>query len=206
MKEFQMSKMEPRERYQLMTRSVGPRPIAFVSSMSADGIGNLAPFSYFNIGGANPPSAIICPVKNRQAHIKDTLRNITATREYVINICTRDFAEKMNQASWDYPPGVDEFDAAGLTRVESRHVKPPRVGESPLHMEMRLFQIVEHGDGPLSSNYIIGEILAVHCDESLLTDGLPDNAKINHIGRLGQSWYASVDKNSLFQLERPDGP
>jgi flavin reductase (DIM6/NTAB) family NADH-FMN oxidoreductase RutF len=205
-KEFLMAELEPRDRYQLLTRSVGPRPIAFVSSLSKDGIGNLAPFSYFNVGGANPPSAIICPVKDRNANTKDTLNNIRDTGEYVINICTRSFAEKMSQTSFAYGPEIDEFDAAGLTRVPSVHVKPPRVGESPIHLEMKLFQLVEHGQGPLSSDYIIGEILSIHCDETVLTDGLPDNTKINHIGRLGESWYSSVDEQSLFELERPTKP
>lgn len=206
MAEFAMEELEARDRYQLMTRSVGPRPIAFVSTLSAEGRGNLAPFSYFNIGGANPPSTIICPVRDRQARLKHTLVNIRDTGEYVINIVTYEMAEKMNQASWSYPPEADEFDETGFTRSPSVRVKPPRVAESPVCLEVELFKIVEHGDGPLSSNYIIGEIVHMHVDDSCLTDGVPDNTKLPLIGRLGGAYYSRVDKDSLFSLERPKGP
>ena len=206
MAEFSMQELELRDRYQLMTRTVGPRPIAFVSSLSKDGRGNLAPFSYFNVGGANPPSAIICPLNDRKGNPKHTLLNIRATGEYVINVVTREMAEKMNQASWTYPPDADEFDEAGFTRAPSAKVKPPRVAESPVNFEMELFRIVEHGDGPLSSNYIIGRIIHMHVDESVMTDGLPDNAKLPLIGRLGGAYYSRVDEESIFTLERPKGP
>jgi len=201
-----MNTLDPRRTYQHMNPAVGPRPIAFVSSISKEGVGNLAPFSYFNIGGANPASAMICPLKNRDAETKDTLNNIRATGEYVINIVTREMAEKMNQTSWEYPPEVDEFEAVGFEKLRSELVKPPRVAESPIQMECKLFQIVDHGDGPLSCSYIIGEIIVMHFAESILTDGLPDNTKIRHIGRLGKSWYSQVDENSLFELDRPTGP
>ena len=206
MAEFNMEELEPPQRYQLMTRVVGPRPIAFVSSLSADGRGNLAPFSYFNIGGPNPPSAIICPVNDRNAQPKHTLTNIRETGEYVINVVTREMAEKANQASWTYPPDADEFDEVGFTRAASARVKPPRVAESPVCLEMELFKIIEHGDGPLASNYIIGRILRAHIDDAVLTEGQPDNAKLPLIGRLGGSYYCQVDESSLFTLERPKGP
>jgi flavin reductase (DIM6/NTAB) family NADH-FMN oxidoreductase RutF len=203
MHRYDLEHLGPREAYGLMTRIVAPRPIAFVSTLSPEGVGNLAPFSYFMMGGSNPASCIFCPINSRDGVEKDTLRNVEQTGEYVINVAVRSLAERMNQASYTYPYGVDEFDKAGLTRLPSERVKPPRVAESPIQLECRLFQVLRHGAGSLASNYIVGEVLLVHVDEALLTDGLPDNAKIEHIGRLGQDWYAHVTPASLFPLPRP---
>lgn len=206
MVEFDVAQLSSVQVYQLITRIVAPRPIAFVSSLSAQGKGNLAPFSYFNAGGSHPQSVVFCPVNNRYGEVKDTVRNIEQTGEYVINVVTREMAERMNQASWVYPYGVDEFDECGFTRAPSRIVKPPRVQESPIQMEVRLFQIVRHGSGPLASNYIIGEVVYLHIHESVMTDGMPDNRKIHHIGRLGGDYYTEVTPDSLFELSRPQGP
>ncbi len=203
---FDLRDGAPVDAYRLLTPVVAPRPIALVSSLSPDGRGNLAPFSYFTLGGANPPSCVICPVNDRNGQPKDTLRNVEATREYVINVCTRAFAEAMNQTSYPYELGDDEFDRAGLTRLASGWVAPPRVAESPIHLECRLHTLLRHGDGPLASNYLIGEILAVHVDDALLTDGLPDNTKIDHVARLGSDWFAHVTPDALFALGRPTEP
>jgi flavin reductase (DIM6/NTAB) family NADH-FMN oxidoreductase RutF len=205
MAEFDLRDASPVDAYRLLTPVIAPRPIAFVSSLSADGRGNLAPFSYFTMGGANPPSCVICPVNDRHGQPKDTLRNVEATREYVINVCTRAFAEAMNQTSFPYEYGDDEFDRAGLTRLPSDLVAPPRVAESPIHLECRLYTLLRHGDGPLASNYLVGEILKVHVDDDLLTDGLPDNTKIEHVARLGADWFAHVTPAALFPLGRPRG-
>lgn len=203
MQRFDFASLSIPEAYTLLTTVIAPRPIAFVSTLSPEGSGNLSPFSYFMLGGANPPSCCICPINNRDGAPKDTLRNIEATGEYVVNICVRSMAEAVNQTSYAYPYGVDEFDKAGLTRVPSERVKPPRVGESPLQLECRLHRIVRHGEGALASSYLIGEVLLLHADESVLTDGLPDNTKINHIARLGAAWYTEVTPSSLFPLPRP---
>lgn len=203
MAEFDLRHATPVEAYRLLTPVIAPRPIALVSSLSPDGRGNLAPFSYFTMGGSNPPSCVICPVNDRDGDPKDTLRNVEATREYVINVCTRAFAEAMNQSSYPYEYGDDEFDRAGLTRLPSDLVAPPRVAESPIHLECRLHTLLPHGDGPLASNYLIGEILKVHVDDALLTDGLPDNRKIEHVARLGGEWFARITPEALFSLGRP---
>jgi flavin reductase (DIM6/NTAB) family NADH-FMN oxidoreductase RutF len=205
MQEFNLAELEIRQRYNLIKSSIAPRPIAFVSSLSAAGQGNLAPFSFSMIGGANPPSTVICPVNDRHGRRKDTVLNIEETGEYVINVVTRAMADKMNQASWTYPRGVDEFDQAGFTRAPSRLVKPPRVAESPISFECRLHQVICHGEGPLASNYVLGEMLYMHASEDVLTDGHPDNTKLDLIARLGDSWYCTV-VNSLFALPRPEGP
>ncbi|MBN2432527.1 MAG: flavin reductase family protein [Acidobacteria bacterium] len=206
MTELDFTRLSSVQAYHRMTRLVAPRPIALVSSRSAEGIGNVAPFSYFHSGGANPPSLVICPMNNRSGERKDTVRNIRATGEYVINLVTRGMAEKINQASWGYPPEVDEFDAVGFTRRPSRRVQAPGVAESPVSLEMKLFTIVEHGPGGLASSYNFGEIVYAHLREDILTDGLPDNRKIDHLARLGGDFYMDVAPERLREIRRPTGP
>ena len=206
-KEFDLGTIDLAQAYALITRVVAPRPIALVSSRSAAGQGNLAPFSYFMAGGANPPSCVICPMRTHTGVLKDTARNIEETGEYVINVCTAPMAERVNRCSFDYPRGVDEMERSGFTPIASRRVRPPRVAESPIQLECRLHRIVPHGCGPLSSNYIIGEILHLHVAEEVLgPEGLPDDAKIPFIARLGASWYARVDPECLFEMARPREP
>jgi flavin reductase (DIM6/NTAB) family NADH-FMN oxidoreductase RutF len=208
MRQFDPGSADLRENYQMLTRIVSPRPIAFVSSISRDGKGNLAPFSYFNLGGANPPSVVFSVLNDRRGAEKDTLRNIRETQEYVINVVTRAMAGQMNVTSISFPRGVDEFDQAGFTKVPSVRVTPPRVGESPVAMECRLHAIVPHGDGPLAGHYIIGQVLLVHLDEAFLdADGRPDPPRLDLIGRLGADWYVHAAGSSLFELPRPqDSP
>lgn len=203
---FDPRSLKAPEIYQLLTRVVAPRPIALVSSLSRDGVGNLAPFSYFNLGGANPPSCVFCPTTTRDTHKKDTLRNIEETGEYTISVVTHAMAERVNQTSWPYAPEIDEFDVVGFGRAPSVRVKPPAVAESPVRLELKLHTIVQHGAGPLSSNYVIGEILLMHVDDAVLTDGLPDNTKIDAISRLGAEWYGRTRPSDLFALPRPTKP
>lgn len=206
MAQFDMSTLDTVEAYQLITRLVAPRPIALVSTLDASGQGNLAPFSYFTMGGSNPPSCVICPVNNRHGEAKDTLRNLEQTGEYVISVCTRPLADAVNQCSYPYGPEVDEFEQSGLSRRPSLRVAPPGVAESPVQLECKLHQLVRHGQGPLASNYVVGEILLVHVADELLVDGLPDDGRIEFIGRLGANYYTHVNAQSLFELGRPDKP
>jgi flavin reductase (DIM6/NTAB) family NADH-FMN oxidoreductase RutF len=184
MTRFDPRRLELREIYQLLTRVVSPRPIAFVSTLSGEGTGNLAPFSYFNLGGINPPSLVFSVLNDRHGSEKDTLRNIRETGEFVISAVTREMAERMNLTSAAFPRGVDEFDQAGFTRAPSELVRPPRVAESPLAMECRL-----------------------HAAESVLgADGRPDPERIGFIGRMGADWYVHAAPPSLFELPRPPDP
>lgn len=200
---LELAAMEPREAYALLLHCVAPRPIAVTSTLSPDGIPNLAPFSFFMAGGANPPSVVISPTTPRNGGEKDTLRNIRETGEYVINVATREIAERVNQASAEYPSDESEWGHAGLTPVPSHRVKPARVGESPLAMECRLFCIVRHGDGPMSANYVIGEVLYVHIASGLLDDGAVDATQIGYIARMGGDWYAHVRPDGMFEMPRP---
>ncbi len=202
-REIDPATAEPAEVYSLLVGCVIPRPIAFVSSISADGIPNLAPFSFFNAGGAHPPSLVFSPVTSGTGRNKDTLNNVRATREYVVHISPWGLRERMNQASADYPSGVDEFVEAGFTKVASKKVKAWRAAECPVAMECRLFQIVEHGEGPLRANYVIGEVVYFHIAESLFVNGRVDAAALDAIGRLGGPTYTHVTKESMFNLPRP---
>jgi len=172
----------PADLYALLTGCVIPRPIAFVSSLSASGTANLAPFSFFNAGGANPPSLVLSTVTSGAGRDKDTLHNVRATGEYVVHIAPWSLREKMNQTSADYAPEVDEFEMAGFTKAPSAKVKPWRAAECPIAMECRLFQIVRHGEGPFGAHYVIGEVVlgddvgvwfctVIRGDTSLITVG-----------------------------------
>lgn len=187
--------------YDLMSNLVVPRPIAFVSSISASGHPNLAPFSYFNIGGINPPSLSICTVLGPQLQPKNTYANIESTGEFVVNLVTRSMADGMNQTSPNFPAEVDEWPLSGFTPVPSDLITPARVAESPVQFECRLHQTIHHGDGPGSSRYIIGEILLLHINPNLL-----DSEQIippELIARLGGPEYLDLATHSRFELPRP---
>lgn len=205
--ELDLRQTDLRRAYQTLSRVVVPRPIALVSSLGADGVGNLAPFSFFNLGGMNPPSLVFCPLNDRHGKVKDTVLNVEQTGELVVNVVSRAMAEQMNQASWDYPREVDEFDVTGFTRAPSVTVAPPRVAESPVQLEARLYRLLRHGEGPLASNYIIAEVLYVHLSDAVVdADGLPDHRLLDAIGRLGGDDYCRTTPETLFALARPQKP
>jgi flavin reductase (DIM6/NTAB) family NADH-FMN oxidoreductase RutF len=201
--DFVPADLAPRDRSRLLTRIVTPRPIALVSTQDAEGRGNLAPFSFFNAGGHAPMSCVFSATRHRSGGGKDTLANIEATGEYVISLVTRSMAERVNQASFEYPRGTDEFDAVGFTRAPSTRVRPPRVAESPVALECRVFSIVPHGDGPGASNYVIGEILLVHADDVVCVEGLPDERLIEPAARLGADRWIAFEQDAVFALQRP---
>ena len=206
MAEFDFGALEVVVRSRLMTRLVAPRPVAFVSTLSATGAGNLAPFSFFTAGGTNPPSLVFCCVNDRRGEPKHTVRNIAERGEYVINVVSYAMAERMNVTSFDYPYGVDEFEQSGFTRRPSVRVAPPGVAESPARIECRLHQIVEHGSGPSAGKYVIGEIVYATVDDAVCTDGLPDSAKLDQLARLGGDYYIHAPASALFEMKRPSTP
>lgn len=194
------------EAHRLLLHCVAPRPIALTSTLSPEGVPNLAPFSYFMAGGANPPSVVISPTTTRSGEPKDTLRNIQATGEYVINVVTHAIVERVNQASVEYPYGVSEWEPAGLTPAPSARVRPARVLESPLAIECRLYQVVPHGEGPVAANYVIGEVVYFHVSEAVLADGRVDPRRVDYVNRLGADWYSRALPEALFELPRPPRP
>ena len=187
--------------YRLMIGLIVPRPIAFVSSLSATGIRNLAPFSFFTAVSADPPVICFSPMIHGQTgQKKDTLRNIEETGEFVLNIVSEEFARQMNICATDFPPEVDEFEVSGLTPVPSHLIRPPRVGEARAAMECRLFQIVRVSDRLLSGSLVMGEILRFHIDDPLFHDFRIDPDKLNAIGRMGGPSYTRT--RDRFDMER----
>jgi flavin reductase (DIM6/NTAB) family NADH-FMN oxidoreductase RutF len=188
--------------YRAIVGVVTPRPIAWVTTVDSDGRVNLAPFSFFNAFGANPPVVVFSPVLRRDGSRKDTLRNLEAVNEFVLNAAVEQLAEKVNATSRELPPGESEVDYAGLTLQPSAKVRPPRVAESPVHLECQVRQIMSIGDGPLAANLVIGEVLLFDIADSVLDDhGAVDPRKLRTIARLGGDYYCrSAD---LFEMKRP---
>jgi flavin reductase (DIM6/NTAB) family NADH-FMN oxidoreductase RutF len=194
--------LEVRDRYALMIGMIQPRPIAWVSSISPDGRTNLAPFSFFTGICANPMTLCFAPVNDRHGKKKDTLINVEATKQFVVNFATESNAEKMNQTSAPYPYGVSEFEKAGLTPLPSTKVKPPHVAESPAAYECELLQIVRLGEGPLAGNLVIGKVVAIHVDDRIYRDGRIQHQDLKAIGRMEGAWYTRT--SDAFELPRPE--
>ncbi len=184
---------------------VVPRPIGWVTSLSPDGLVNLAPFSFFNAVGDSPPIVAFAPQGRKPDRpIKDTLANVAATGEFVCNLATHTLREKMNLTSAHLPAGVDEMRATGLTPAPSRLVRPPRVADSPAQLECRLLQILDlpTWDAAERQALVLGQVVGIHIDDSLIKDGRVDIVSVQPIARLGYSLYATVDKS--FRMPRPD--
>lgn len=187
----------------ILIGTVVPRPIAWVSTMDAAGQLNLAPFSFFNAVCTRPPTLLFCPgVRGLDGATKDTLNNIRATGEYVINVVTEVTAEAMNRSATELPAGASEFEFAGVTPALSAQVKPPRVAESPVNFECKLQQIVDIGDGGVgSASIVIGEIVHIHlADEIVSPDYKIDIRALQPVGRLAGYSYARV--NDIFEMKR----
>ncbi|MCC7291081.1 MAG: flavin reductase family protein [Phycisphaerales bacterium] len=191
-----------RDLYRLAITFVVPRPIALVSSISADGRRNLAPFSFYNWVSANPPVLIVCPALKRDGSPKDTLVNILETKEFVVATVAEDMAERMNRCSAAYPRGVDEFAESGLTPKPANRVRAALVGEAAVNLECRLRQHISFGMHGGAGQAILGDVLAIHVDDAVLAaDGLVDEQKLRAIGRLGRQGYART--RDAFDLPPP---
>ncbi len=191
-----------RDIYKLLIGTIVPRPIAFVSSIDPAGVRNLAPFSFFTAISANPPVVCFAPmVRSGDGAQKDTLRNIEATKEFVINTVSERIAEQMNICSTDFPPGVDEFTESGLTPVASDLVKPARVLESPVNMECSLLQIVRVSSKPLGGSLVLGEVIRFHVRDELFNKFRIDPDLLRAIGRMGGPTYTRTADR--FDLIRP---
>ncbi len=196
---------EARENLKTLLSCVLPRPIAFVSTISSDGIPNLAPFSFFNAVGSNPPAVVFSPSTRPNGTFKDTVANLRAVPECVVNVVPYSIRGEMNDASYAFPPEINEFAAVGFTPLPSRFVRSFRVAESPVHMECKLIEIVPVGTGPLSANICIAQVLCFHvADELLLSDGTVDVEKIDLVGRLGGDEYSTI--RDRFSLPKPNPP
>lgn len=198
--------LDPIQANALLTGGIGPRPIALASTVSLEGIRNLAPFSFFNAFGSNPPMVAFAPNRRgRDGTVKHTYRNATATGEFVIAAVSHAMVQQMNLASAEFPDGVDEFAKSGLTPLPARSVRPARVAESPFQMECRLDRVVELGSGPGSGLVLVGEVLVFHVREEALLDGSLHPERLDLVGRNGGAWYTRASGAALFELPKPDG-
>jgi flavin reductase (DIM6/NTAB) family NADH-FMN oxidoreductase RutF len=185
--------------HQYLVSAVAPRPIAFVSTVDAEGIPNLAPYSFFNVFSSNPP---ICVFSSNRREVnnttKDTLHNILATRECVINMVSHAIVRQMALCSINYPPTVDEFEMAGLSPLPSSLVKPARVAESPVQLECKVQDVITLGDKGGAGHLIICEIVKLHIQESVLDErGRIDPHKIDLMGRMGAAYYTRASGEAV---------
>jgi len=199
--EFDPSKLSVPEMYRLMIDAIVPRPIAFVSTQGKDGKNNLAPFSYFNAVSTNPPCVMLCLTHKREGGVKDTLRNILETKQFVVNSANEWLAEAVNQCSAEYPYGVDEMQKTGLTPIASVKVHPPRVSESAVQLECELYKTLQFGEGHGSSTLVFGKILMLHVRDDLYQKGRINIAEYKPLARLGGQSYAKLGE--VFDLARP---
>jgi len=196
------SETKPGNIYKLLIGSITPRPIAFVSTVSKDGINNLAPYSFFTGVSANPPVIGFSPMINMEGRLRDSRLNIEAFKEFVVNVVSEDIAEQMNATAVDVPPEVDEFELAGLTPLPCNVVKAPRVKEARISMECKLVQVVELGKEKLSGAFVMGEIVQFHIDDDIFDNYRIDPDKLNTVGRMGGVTYTRT--TDRFDLPRPD--
>jgi flavin reductase (DIM6/NTAB) family NADH-FMN oxidoreductase RutF len=196
------------ELYSIVLNSVAPRPIAWVSTVSASGDRNLAPFSFFNAVCVDPPLLAFAPglrqpkhAKGGHGEAKDTLRNVRETREFVVNIVTYELREAMNLTSGEYDASVNEFNLAKLTPQPSTIVRPPRVAESPVSFECKLHQILDFSSRPTSGSLVIGQIVSIHINDAHMKDGKLDRNSLDLIGRMGGLQYTRTTQR--FEMVRP---
>ena len=198
---FDFTELPAEARYKLLAATVVPRPIAWVVSQSAAGVVNAAPFSFFNVLAGDPPTVGISIGNRAPGQSKDTLANILATGEFVVNLVSRDNAEAMNKTATEFPPGVDELAMAGLTRLPSVKITPPRIAESPVAFECKLFQTIPLGPG---NTLVLGHVVAMHVRDDAVLDALNhyiDTPKLDLIGRMqGAGGYTTT--RDPFQIPR----
>ncbi len=192
--------LDVRTAHGLLVGTVVPRPIAFVSTISADGVFNVAPFSFFGVVAVKPMLIGFDANWRRDGQKKNTIVNIESARDFVVNVVNEDLAEAMMKAAETYPSRVDKFKEATLTPVKADIVKSPMVGESPINMECRLIRILEFGDAPGVSSFIIGEVVRVHIRDELYVNNEVDMHQLKAIARMGGELYCRT--RDIFEMKR----
>ena len=185
--------------------AIGPRPIAFASTVDENGVNNLSPFSFFNVFSAAPPILIFSPARNGRTNTtKDTYNNVKKVPEVVINIVNMDILHQMSLSSSPFSPEVDEFVKSGLTPIPSETIRPMRVKEAPVQFECKVNQVIELGDQGGAGNLVICEVTKIHIQEDILgADGMIDQKKINLVARMGGNWYCHANEHSMFEITKP---
>jgi flavin reductase (DIM6/NTAB) family NADH-FMN oxidoreductase RutF len=204
MKSFEPHVLSPMQLQSYLQTAIAPRPIAFASTIDANGKPNLSPFSFFNVFSSNPPILVFSPARRvRNNTVKHTLLNCEATKQVVINIVDYNIVQQMSLSSTEYPDGVNEFIKSGLTMLPSDMIKPYRVAESPVQFECKVNEIIALGNQGGAGNLIICEVVKIHVSENILdNNGMIDQQKIDLVARLGGNWYTRANKG-LFEVEKP---
>lgn len=195
---FTVAELDAVDGYKLTTGLIVPRPIGWIGTISASGVPNLAPYSFFNAVSGRPPTFVVAPGRSTR---RDTLDNVRVVGEFTINIVTVEVAEAMNASSASFDADVDEFAACELTAVPSSVVRPPMVGECKANIECVVAQIVDVGDPALGNSLVIGEAVAFHVDEAILDGTRVDQAALRAVGRHAGNTYSRA--TDLFDLVRP---
>lgn len=197
--------LTPAQLQDYLQYAIAPRPICFASTVDAEGNINLSPFSFFNMFSTKPPICIFSPARRvRDNTTKHTLQNVLEVKECVINIVNYDMVQQMSLASTEYAKGVNEFDKAGFTMLQSELVAPPRVAEAPVQFECVVNQVIPLGDNHGAGNLILAEIKLIHINENVLDEnGKIDQQKIDLVARLGGDWYCRVTESNLFKVAKP---
>ncbi|TCJ01382.1 flavin reductase family protein [Cytobacillus praedii] len=204
--EINPGNLEWKDAYKLLVGSILPRPIAFVTTLDEMGIVNAAPFSFFTAICADPLLICFSPMRRgTDGKKKDTLANIEATGEFVINIVSEDWVEKMNICASEFPAEIDELETSGLQKESSQFVKPPRVKESKVHLECSLFQIHHFGEHPGAGSLVIGKVEHVHVAEELYENGRINTDKLKPVGRMAGQMYTKP-LGDVFELVRKTNP
>ncbi|HAN99521.1 MAG TPA: flavin reductase family protein [Planctomycetaceae bacterium] len=194
--------VRPADLYQTMIRLIAPRPIAWIGTVSSDGVPNLAPYSFFSGVTSRPPTLMFSSVSRPDGSLKDSVANILATGEFTVNVVPHRLAEAMLATSAEFPSEIDEFRACDIASAPGERIAAPRVLESPAHFECRLMQTVPIGQGAGSATIVIGRIVAIRvADEMLGADGFADMGRLDLVGRLGGDAYATT--RDRFERKRP---
>lgn len=204
MRTIDPKEVSTKELYGYLSAAVGPRPIAFASTMDAQGRPNLSPFSFFNLFSANPPVLIFSPLRRMHDNTtKHTLQNVEATGEVVVNIANYAMVQQMSLSSTEYDEGVDEFVKSGLTKTPSEIVEPFRVAEAPVQIECKVIEIKKLGDAGGAGNLVICEVVKMHISENVLDEsGKIDQHKIDQVARMGGNWYSRANLG-MFEVPKP---
>ena len=185
--------------------AIGPRPIAFASTVDISGNENLAPFSFFNVFSSNPPVLIFSPARSGRTNTtKDTYNNVKEVPEVVVNVVNFDIVHQMSLASSPFSSNINEFEKAGFTAIDSETIQPKRVAESPVQFECKVTEVKELGDQGGAGNLVICDVLRIHIHESVLDgDQMIDQEKIDLVSRMGGNWYCRADEKSMFEIMKP---
>ena len=202
--EIRTDTLQWQDAYKLLSGSVLPRPIAFVSTVNNEGAANVAPFSFFTAICADPMLVCFAPmIRGTDGGKKDTLKNIELTKEFIINIVSNDIVEQMNNTAIEYPYDVDEFEQAGLTKIDGTVVKVPRVKESLVGLECELYELLHFGDHQGAGSLVIGKVVNVYINDVLYENGKINTDKLNPIGRLaGHSYTRAITDTFVIERKR----